>query len=223
MINYKRFAAIPIMVALASCAGNVDKEALIYNTTVEGQVAQVQQTNSIIPDWFVEQEEKEGSIFSTGTGAAPDIQLSVDIAILNAKTVLADRLNGKLSSMTKSFMSKVGQSNRDIGVIEELEKTARNLIAEVDVSGYKVSKMEVNPVGTQFRTFVQLEYNEETAEKILMQKLMKERNKLSKYRSKEAFEELDEKVDETYMKENSDDLSFKDTFKPVNPVTVTDI
>ena len=57
-------------------------------------------------------------------------------------------------------------------LIEELEKTARNLIAEVDVSGYKVSKMEVNPVGTQFRTFVQLEYNEEVAEKILMQKLM---------------------------------------------------
>ena len=222
MINYKRFAAIPIMVALASCAGNVDKEALIDNTTTEGQVAQVQQTNSIIPDWFVQQEEKEGSIFSTGTGAAPDIQLSVDIAVLNAKTVLADRLNGKLSSMTKNYMSKVGQSNKDIGVIEELEKTARNIIAEVDVSGYKVSKMEVNPVGTQFRTFVQLEYNEEVAEKILMQKLMKERNKLSKYRSKEAFEELDEKV-EQITEEDNDDLSFEDTFKPVNPVTVTDI
>ena len=222
MINYKKVAALPIIVALASCAGNVDKEALIDNTTTEGQVAQVQQTNSIIPDWYVELEEAEGSIFSTGTGAAPDIQLSVDIAILNAKTVLADRLNGKLSSMTKSFMSKVGQSNRDIGVIEELEKTARNLIAEVDVSGYKVSKMEVNPVGTQFRTFVQLEYNEETAEKILMQKLMKERNKLSKYRSKEAFEELDEKV-EQITEEDNDDLSFEDTFKPVNPVTVTDI
>ena len=222
MINYKKVAAIPIMVALASCAGNIDKEALIDNTTTEGQVAQVQQTSSIIPDWYVELEEAEGSIFSTGTGAAPDIQLSVDIAILNAKTVLADRLNGKLSSMTKSFMSKVGQSNRDIGVIEELEKTARNLIAEVDVSGYKVSKMEVNPVGTQFRTFVQLEYNEETAEKILMQKLMKERNKLSKYRSKEAFEELDEKVEQS-TKEDNDDLSFENTFKPVNPVTVTDL
>lgn len=222
MIKYTKVAAIPIMVALASCAGNVDKEALINNTTTEGQVAQVQQTNSIIPDWFVQQEEKEGSIFSTGTGAAPDIQLSVDIAILNAKTVLADRLNGKLSSMTKNYMSKVGQSNKDIGVIEELEKTARNIIAEVDVSGYKVSKMEVNPVGTQFRTFVQLEYNEEVAEKILMQKLMKERNKLSKYRSKEAFKELDEKVEQS-TEEDNDDLSFEDTFKPVNPVTVTDI
>ena len=218
MINYKRLAAIPIMVALASCAGN--KEAFIDNTTLEGQVAQVQQTNSIIPDWFVEQEEKEGSIFSTGTGAAPDIQLSVDIAVLNAKTVLADRLNGKLSSMTKNYISKVGQSNKDVGVIEELEKTARNLIAEVDVSGYQVSKMEVNPVGTQFRTFVQLEYNEVIAEKILMQKLMKERNKMSKYRAKEAFKELDDKVEGV----KDDELSLyeieEENIKPVPPVPV---
>ena len=217
MINYKRIAAFPIMVALASCAGN--KETMIADSSLQGQVAEVQRTNDIVPDWFVEQEEKEGSIFSTGTGAAPDIQLSVDIAVLNAKTVLADRLNGKLSSMTKNFISKVGQSAKDIGVIEELEKTTRNLIAEIDVSGYKVSKMEVNPVGNQFRTFVQLEYNEEVAEKILMQKLMKERNKLSKYRSKEAFEELDEKVEE----QRDDELSFEETFKPVNPVTITDI
>jgi hypothetical protein len=192
---------------------------MIADNTAEGQIAEVQRTNDIVPGWFVEQEEKEGSIFSTGTGAAPDIQLSVDIAILNAKTVLADRLNGKLSSMTKNFISKVGQSDRDIGVIEELEKTTRNLIAEIDVSGYKVSKMELKPVGTQFRTFVQLEYNEEIAEKILMQKLRKERNKLSKYRSKEAFEELDEKVEE----QRDDELSFEETFKPVNPVTITDL
>jgi hypothetical protein len=217
MINYKRIAAFPILVALASCAGN--KETMIADNTAEGQIAEVQRTNDIVPGWFVEQEEKEGSIFSTGTGAAPDIQLSVDIAILNAKTVLADRLNGKLSSMTKNFISKVGQSDRDIGVIEELEKTTRNLIAEIDVSGYKVSKMELKPVGTQFRTFVQLEYNEEIAEKILMQKLRKERNKLSKYRSKEAFEELDEKVEE----QRDDELSFEETFKPVNPVTITDL
>ena len=221
MINYKRFAAIPIMVALASCAGNDAKEALIDNTTVEGQVAQVQQTNSIIPDWFVAQEEKEGSIFSTGTGAAPDIQLSVDIAVLNAKTVLADRLNGKLSSMTKNYISKVGQSNKDIGVIEELEKTARNLIAEVDVSGYKVAKSVVIPSGNQYRTFVKLEYNEQIAEAILSQKLWKHRSKTSKFRANEAFEELDEKVEESMEYEYEQVEPIESA--PVGPVTSTDI
>ena len=221
MINYKRFAAIPIMVALASCAGNDAKQALIDNTTVEGQVAQVQQTNSIIPDWFVQQEEKEGSIFSTGTGAAPDIQLSVDIAVLNAKTVLANRLNGKLSGMIKNYISKVGQANKDVGVIEEIEKTARNVIAQVDVSGYRVAESLVIPAGNQFRTFVRLEYNEEIAEKILSQKLWKHRSKTSKLRANEAFEELDEKVEETmeYDYEQAEPIESA----PIGPVTSTDI
>jgi hypothetical protein len=128
--------------------------------------------------------------------------------------------------MTKNYISKIGQSNKDVGVIEELEKTARNLIAEVDVSGYKVSKMEVNPVGTQFRTFVQLEYNEEVAEKILMQKLMKQRNKISKYRAKEAFKELDEKVegandDEVIIEMQESDEQVNSA--PVSPIVNWDI
>jgi hypothetical protein len=86
--------------------------------------------------------------------------------------------------------------------------------------------MEVNPVGTQFRTFVQLEYNEEVAEKILMQKLMKERNKVSKYRAKEAFKELDEKVegandDEVIIEMQESDEQVNSA--PVSPIVNWDI
>jgi precorrin-6B methylase 2 len=55
-----------------------------------------------------------------------------------------------------------------------------------------------------------------------MQKLWKKRNKVSKYRAKEAFKELDNKVEQSIEGEN-DDLSFEETFKPVNPVTITDL
>ena len=81
--------------------------------------------------------------------------------------------------------------------------------------------MEVNPVGTQFRTFVQLEYNEEVAEKILMQKLMKQRNKMSKYRAKEAFKELDDKVEGA----NDDEviIEMQDTDEQVNSAPVKPI
>ena len=49
--------------------------------------------------------ENDDTIFSSGTATAPDMQLAVDIAIMNAKTTLADRINGKLDSMTKSFVA----------------------------------------------------------------------------------------------------------------------
>ena len=139
---------------LASCAAK--NEQVLDNTTNEGQVQIVNSTFDSIPDWFMNPEEIEGSIVSTGTATAPDLQLSVDIAVMNAKTVLADRLNGKLSGMIKNYISKVGQANKDVGIIEEIEKTARNVIAEVDVSGYRVAKSVVIPSGNQYRTFVKL-------------------------------------------------------------------
>ena len=206
---------------LASCASNVDNVEVLDNTTNEGQVQIVNSAMDSIPEWFMNPEEVEGTIVSTGTATAPDLQLSVDIAVLNAKTVLADRLNGKLSGMIKNYISKVGQANKDVGVIEEIEKTARNVIAEVDVSGYRVAESLVIPAGNQFRTFVRLEYNEEIAEKILSQKLWKHRSKTSKLRANEAFEELDEKIEETmeYDYEQAEPIESA----PIGPVTSTDI
>ena len=205
---------------LASCAAT-NNEVVLDNTTNEGQVQIVNSTFDSIPDWFMNPEEIEGSIVSTGTATAPDLQLSIDIAVMNAKTVLADRLNGKLSGMIKNYISKVGQANKDVGVIEEIEKTARNVIAEVDVSGYRVAESVVIPAGNQFRTFVRLEYNEEIAEKILSQKLWKHRSKTSKFRANEAFEELDEKVEESmeYEYEQAEPIESA----PVGPVTSFDI
>ena len=205
---------------LASCAAT-NNEVVLDNTTNEGQVQIVNSTFDSIPDWFMNPEEIEGSIVSTGTATAPDLQLSIDIAVMNAKTVLADRLNGKLSGMIKNYISKVGQANKDVGVIEEIEKTARNVIAEVDVSGYKVAKSVVIPSGNQYRTFVKLEYNEQIAEAILSQKLCKHRSKTSKFRANEAFEELDEKVEESmeYEYEQAEPIESA----PVGPVTSFDI
>jgi hypothetical protein len=59
-----------------------------------------------------------------------------------------------------------------------------------------------------------------------MQKLMKQRNKLSKYRAKEAFEELDDKVegandDEIIIEMQEDDTQVMSA--PVSPIVNWDI
>ena len=55
---------------LASCAAT-NNEVVLDNTTNEGQVQIVNSTFDSIPDWFMNPEEIEGSIVSTGTATAP--------------------------------------------------------------------------------------------------------------------------------------------------------
>ena len=169
----------------------VDAETYVYKSKV------VNEQIEIIPDWFLKMPESETAIYSTGTAATTDLQLSVDLAVLNAKTTLADRINGRVRSQTKSFVAKIG-SEETASVLSEVEKATKNIIADVDVAGYKVSETEVVSNGPKYRAYVLLEYSDKEANKIIMNRLRKDRMLLSKIRSTKAWKELDESVNEQH-------------------------
>jgi hypothetical protein len=77
----------------------------------------------------------------------------------------------------------------------------KNLIADVDVAGYRVKESDVVVNGTQYRVYVLLEYSSAEATKILMNRLKREKQLLSKISALNAFKELDAQVTE---KKNSD-------------------
>ena len=159
---------------LGACSHNEPKP-LVETPEVKYKTEKVKAATSIVPDWYEKMPEKDGSIFTVGSATAPDLQFAVDIATLNAKVVLADRINGKLKAMTKSWMTKLGQTDVDATVMTEIEKVAKNVIANVDVSGYNPVELKVFPAGTQYRAFVLLEYSDKEAAKIIMNRLRKDR------------------------------------------------
>ena len=192
MIKYGVVGASALIIGLSACT---NKDApIIESNTLEYKTEQVQTAVSVVPDWFKEMPEHDRNIYSAGTATAPDIQLAIDVATLNAKTVLADRINGKLDSMTKSFVAKIGQSDVETSVLTEIETVTKNVIASVDVAGYSQVKLDVLPAGTQYRAFVLLEYSDIEATKIMMNRLRKDRMIYSRIRSTKAWEELEREV-----------------------------
>ena len=205
MIKYGVVGASALILGLGACT---NKDApILENDTVEYKTQQVEQTVSIVPDWFRELPEHDKNIYSAGTATAPDIQLAIDVATLNAKTVLADRINGKLDSMTKSFVAKIGQSDVDTSVLTEIETVTKNVIATVDVAGYKQLNLEVLPAGTQYRAFVLLEYSDLEATKIMMSRLRKDRMVYSRIRSTQAWEELEQEVQSRLDEEQAQSIA----------------
>ena len=202
----KLFSILPL-IALGSCATKVDVDPLVETPEIQQQIEKVESTSSVIPDWFKELPEDEKMIYSSGTAIAPDLQLSVDIATMNAKTVLADRINGKLDSMTKQFIAKTGTTDLDSQVLNELERVSKNVIASVDVAGYKVKEMDVFPSGTQYRAFVLLEYSDEEARKIIINRLRKDQMVYSKLKSTSAWKELENEVESSKSEDQAQSLA----------------
>lgn len=157
---------------------------------VEEQVDQV-------PKWYTNMPDDKNAIYSVGTALSPELQLSYDMANLRAKAILADRINGRLSSVTKSFMTKVGSSDLDASVINEISTATKNIVADVDVAGYKVKESAIVSNGMQYRVYVLLEYSDEEAQKILLNRLKKDKMLMSKLKANKAFQELENDVDKT--------------------------
>jgi len=168
----------------------VDTSTYVYKSKV------VNEQIEVMPDWFKKMPESETAIYSTGTAATSDLQLSIDLAVLNAKTTLADRINGRVRSQTKSFVAKIGNEEIGSSVLSEVERATKNIIADVDVAGYRVSETEIVSNGPKYRAYVLLEYSDKEANKIILNRLRKDRMLLSKIRSTKAWEELDNSVTE---------------------------
>ena len=161
-----------------------------YEHTAKVVDEQVEQ----VPKWYTNMPDDKNAIYSVGTALSPELQLSYDMANLRAKAILADRINGRLSQVTKSFMTKVGSSDLDASVINEISTATKNVVADVDVAGYKVKESAVISNGMQYRVYVLLEYSDEEAQKILLNRLKRDKMLMSKLKANKAFQELENDV-----------------------------
>ena len=195
------------LIALSACQTTQDSAvpgtSEAVNVTYEYKRDRVKEQLDNIPDWFKKQPDESENIFSAGTAVTPDMQFSIDAAVLNAKVILADRINSRLRSQTKQFKAKVGSGDLDASVMSELERAVKNIIADTDVSGYHLKEVEVFPHGTQYRAFVLLEYSDAEARKILTNRLRKDRMLFDKIRVTKAWRELDENAKK--QKQDDDD------------------
>ena len=205
-MNTKLMASVSVLAMVLSACASKEPKPMVETPEVIYKTAKVNAAVTVVPDWYKVMPEKEGSIYTVGAAVAPDLQFAVDIATMNAKVVLADRINGKLKSLTKSWMAKLGQTDVDASVMTEIEKVSKNVIANVDVSGYNPTKVDVFPSGTQYRAFVLLEYSDKEAAKIIFNRMRKDRLVYSRLRSNEAWKELEAEVYKSEKKDEAQSL-----------------
>jgi hypothetical protein len=207
MLQINKVAIVGCVFALSACANSQDSAMPgsddSVNITYEYKRDRVEEQVDNIPGWFKSQPEDTTKIYSAGTAVTPDLQFAVDIAVLNAKVILADRINSRLRAQAKQFKAKVGSGDLDASIISEFERAVKNIIADTDVSGYHLAKTAIYPHGTQYRAFVLLEYSDAEARKILTNRIRKNEMLYNRLRATKAWRELDKNAENQKKEEAS--------------------
>lgn len=193
--NMKKMVLLASAVALAGCSDKVPPNTAMSEAEYKYRTAQVEEQIDSMPKWYTNIPKEEDAVYAVGTAKTPDLQLAVDIAVLSAKTTLADRVDSRIRSQLKTFKAKLGTTDFDSNVAEEFEQVTRNLVADADVAGYTIKENVIVQNGTQYRAYVLLEYKNEVANRVIQTRLAKNNALLSKFKSTKAWQELDANVE----------------------------
>lgn len=188
-MKVKMIAIACLAATLAACSStpNVVKEAREAERVA---AKQVEKAIDRAPSWYLRPPETTREVvFVTGTSTSNNMSMSRNKAVLDAQAQLGDQLNALVSGMTKQYL-------RDAGVnitstIEDTEMITRKLIAEANVAGYRVEKIEVYPEGRYFRTYVMLAYPIGETNTIRAQQEQARMLKALPEQKAKAFDELD--------------------------------
>ena len=183
------------VLGLSACSDKLPPNLAMTEKEFEYRTEQVENQIDDMPKWYTNIPKEDDAVYAVGTAVTPDLQLSVDIAVLSAKTTLADRVDSRIRSQLKTFKSKLGSTDFDSNVAVEFEQVTRNLIADADVAGYTVKENVIVQNGTQYRSYVLLEYRNEVAASVIRTRVAKNAALLSKLKSTQAWKELDDNVE----------------------------
>ena len=177
---------------IASCSNTNDLQNSINKQKIE-QTKNNEKKVKSIPDWFVEPPQSSVDVYYfVGSGESKSVQLSMDIAVMEAQEQLASVVDTLVSQRADKFVAQLGGSKE---LQTNFEEATKRVIAEVQAGGYQIKEKEFQAYNDYFTAYVLLEFTTAEVNQLFYQQLQKEALKDAKLSQTEAFKELEKELE----------------------------
>ena len=188
----KKLFLILITGLIVSCSNTNDLQKSIDKQKIEQTKSNEKKVKNI-PDWFVEPPQSLVDVYYfVGSGESKSVQLSMDIAVMEAQEQLASVVDTLVSQRADKFVAQLGGSKE---LQTNFEEATKRVIAEVQAGGYQIKEKEFQAYNDYFTAYVLLEFTTEEVNQLFYQQLQKEALKDAKLSQLEAFKELEEELE----------------------------
>ena len=202
----KLIVLLPLFALLAAC-GTTDPYAKRAEVDRERQEKYVERSIDKAPKWMLEVPKSSSAVYASGTATSPDMEMAFSKAKLLAYGKICMTAGGTVDQQSRVFRQDIGNSSS-----ENSELAIRAMCRQVDVTGIETNQKVIISEGSRYRAYVLIALPLGDANQLRKDKLDTELSKETGTRAKEAFKELDQKVEPNNT-----------AFKPAAQVTPIDV
>lgn len=177
--------ALSALVLVTACGGG--KSTADLTPSPSGQ------TLKNVPEWFLEVPNDPDHLFAAGTGISQDLQLANKKAEVDGLSQIAQQLDVRFNGLQKRFQEETGLASSS----EYLDQftLAYKTIIDQELYGTRVTRRDIQREGDIFRSYVLIEMPIGEANQRLMSKIKANENIYTRFRSTEAFKELEKEIE----------------------------
>lgn len=144
-----------------------------------------------IPEWYTNPPEDPNHVFSAQSATSQKMQVAIDKATTSGRSELATNLETRVEEMSKSFTEEIGDEMR-----QQFVQTQRTITSQVLRGTSAAERKIIQEDDGTYRAFVLMDMPIGKAAKELMSKVQQNDEMYTRFRSSEAFEEMEEAIDE---------------------------
>lgn len=144
-----------------------------------------------IPEWYANTPQDPDYYYSTNSATSAKMQLAVDKAKVGARRNIAQQIEVKVQSLTKSFQEEIG-SGEETELNEFFNQTMK-VISSQTLNGSTTKKTDIQKEGTIYRAYVLMELPKISLESNLVNSV-KKKNLYERFRASQAFQEMEKDV-----------------------------
>lgn len=145
-----------------------------------------------IPKWYLTPPTSDNYIYAPATATSRDMELAVNKAETEARGKIGRQMEVKVKSMQKKFEEEVGEAESS-QLLQQFTQVTKTVVS-TELTGSTVKEKKIVKDGDNWRVYVLMQYPIGDAQKAFLTNLSKNKELYTRYRSTQAFKELDDEV-----------------------------
>lgn len=186
-----------VSLGLTGCAsqpGTPEYQQDLAEERYDNRVDQLEATLDDLPDWYLKPPSDDYHLYGVASATSEDLQLAIDKAQIDARRMIAEKLDARISGKLKHYAEETGNLDAMDSYSEQASKVIQSIFTEVNLRGYQIEKQTLLQEGTRYRSYALVSFPLGEANQLMMNKMREDQKLNNVLTAAKAYQDLEAEI-----------------------------